>query len=129
MGTFEESWELLVSTLKTDAATLQVPEYAIEEGKNEEPTSAPFIWVYCLPAVKRVGEAGGKLRRMNVSVFCGSTGTDLASAMKSALALAERVETSLENVKGFTTFDIRYDDMYSDKTVVELIGSMSYAKS
>lgn len=129
MGTFEENWDLLVSTLKGAAATLQVPEYAIEAGKSSEPQTSPFVWVYCIPAVRRTSEAGRKLRRMNVAVFCGCESTSLASAMKSALALAERAETTLEGVNGFTSIDIDYDDEYSNKTTVKLTGTMSYVKS
>lgn len=129
MATFEDSWDLLVTTLKDAAATLQVPEYAIEEGKNTEPSSSPFVWVYCVPRVRRTSESSGKIRQMAVAVFCGCESTSLASALKSAVALAERCETVLEGVSGFTSIDIEYDDEYSNMSTVKLTGTMRYAKS
>lgn len=129
MATFEESWDLVVSTLKGAAATLGVPEYAIEEGKNHEPQSSPFVWVYCIPRIQRSSEAGRKLRQMTVAVFCGVESTSTASAIKAALALAERAETVLEGVSGFTSIDIEYDDEYSNMSTVKLTGTMRYAKS
>jgi len=129
MSDFETTWELLVSTLKANAGTLGVEEFSIEEGKNEEPTIAPFVWVYCIPAVKQTSEAGAKLRRLKVSVFCGASDSSMPNALKAAVALAEKVEAVLLGIHGFQSLDIAFDDMYSDKTVVELTGFIGYVKS
>lgn len=92
---FEERWDAMITALRIEADTLQVPPDRIIKLDlgQQPPTAAPFVWVAMIPGDFTAGIDGRAMaHRATVECFCGAGPQPPGrSSMAAATTLAARV--------------------------------------
>lgn len=113
MVSFRDLWELVVDTLRTNAADIGVDPASINPGipafdkgrLTLPPMPAPFIYVACMPSDSIVGDNGSRIsRNADIAILIAPAPTNSVHVgFIEAVELAERVEFYLNGLPIKTT--------------------------